>query len=76
MAQPAATTILTVGASTDEGIKSFFVATLDNGSVRIGQNEGNHFDVPRGHAWWQRVFEASSYLEVSDLYNELKEALE
>lgn len=53
----------------DDG--EYFVALTDQLAVRIGMQNGRSFDVPMGHAYFERIAEASSRVEVEDLHDEL-----
>lgn len=44
-------------------------------SVAISKLDGPTFNVPNGHAWYDRVAEASTRAEVEDLHTELVAAL-
>lgn len=53
----------------------FFVALTDAKTVRIGMVGGPAcFDVPAGHAWYDRIVEATSRNEVESYFDELVEA--
>lgn len=52
----------------------FFTADLSDGGVRIGLVNTRTFDVPRGHAWHDRIREAATIAEVEDYFNQLSEA--
>lgn len=50
----------------------YFTALTDRDCVRIGMvGVGTLFDIPRGHAYYDRIVEASSRVEVEDLHDEL-----
>ncbi len=49
----------------------YFTALLDNGGVRIGLKNCLMYDIPAGHAWFDRAFEASALVEVEALHDEL-----
>ena len=49
----------------------YFTAMLNNGGVRIGLKNCLMHDIPAGHAWFDRVFEASALVEVEALHDEL-----
>lgn len=52
----------------------YYVAVNDV-LATIGKAAGNVFHVPKGHAWFDRVAEASSLVEVKGYHDELEEAL-
>jgi len=56
----------------DDG--EYFVAKTDSGCVRIGFKGADCFDIPAGHAWFDRVAEADSRVTVEDLHDELMSA--
>ena len=49
----------------------YFTAMTNANSVRIGIVGGTCYDIPAGHAWFERVCEASSRVEVEDLHDDL-----
>lgn len=51
--------------------EDYMTATLDNGGVRIGFIGGIMFDVPKGHAYFDRISEADCAKTVEDLHDEL-----
>jgi hypothetical protein len=53
----------------------YFTADTDAPGVRIGMVGGTCFDIPSGHAWYDRVHEASTRVEVEDLHDELTGAM-
>ena len=52
----------------------YSIDLTDKGGVRIGQVGGAFFDIPRGHAWYDRVHESGSLFEVQSHYDELLSA--
>ena len=52
----------------------YFVANLNDGGVRIGFAGMECFDIPKGHAWFDRVLEANSRPVVEDLHDQLMSA--
>lgn len=53
----------------------YFTALTDQDCVRIGLVGGpTMFDIPAGHAYYDRIVEASSRVEVEDLHDELTSA--
>lgn len=48
----------------------YFTAHLDNGGVRIGMVGGTCYDVPPGHAYYDRVIEAETRKDVEDYHDE------
>lgn len=53
----------------------YMVGITDAPGVRIGRiGEGPFFDVPRGHAWFDRIREANTRAAVEDLHDELMSA--
>jgi cell division FtsZ-interacting protein ZapD len=57
----------------DDG--DYFVALTDAPGVRIGIVGGTCFDIPAGHAWFDRVRDASIRAEVEALHDELTAAM-
>ena len=53
----------------------FFTALTDEPGVRVGMVGGTCFDVPRGHAWFDRVREATTRAEVEDHFDDLYAAV-
>ena len=51
--------------------EDYMTATLDNGGVRIGFIGGTMFDIPKWHAYFDRVSEADCAKTVEDLHDEL-----
>lgn len=49
----------------------YFVAMLDDGGVRIGLTGVTCYDIPKGHAWFDRVCEADTRAWVEELHDEL-----
>lgn len=49
----------------------YFTALTDQNGVRIGIVGGTCFDIPRGHAYFDRIAESTSRVEVEDLHDEL-----
>ena len=52
----------------------YFTAETDANGVRIGMVGGTCYDIPTGHAWFDRVHEATTRAEVEDLHDELTTA--
>lgn len=52
----------------------YFVALTDRNCVRIGIVGGTCYDVPNGHAYYDRIAESTSRVEVEDLHDELTSA--
>jgi hypothetical protein len=48
----------------------YFTAHLDNGGVRIGFVGGTCFDVPAGHAYYDRIVESTGSM-VEEYHDEL-----
>ncbi len=53
----------------------YFVALTDRNCVRIGLVGATCFDIPAGHAYYDRIAESTSRVEVEDLHDELAGAL-
>ena len=53
----------------------YFVATTDEPGVRIGIVGGTCYDIPRGHAYYDRVCEAATRRDVEEYHDELTSAL-
>lgn len=53
----------------DDG--EYFVALTDQLAVRVGRVGGTCFDIPMGHAYFERIAEAASPIEVEALHDEL-----
>lgn len=49
----------------------YFVALTDMPGVRIGMVGGTCYDVPRGHAYYDRICEADTRAAVEDYHDEL-----
>ena len=49
----------------------YFIGLTDRAAVRIGLVGGTCYDVPAGHAYYERIAEATSRVEVEDLHDEL-----
>ena len=49
----------------------YFVALTDQLAVRVGMVGGTCFDVPMGHAYFERIAEAKARVEVEALFDEL-----
>jgi len=59
----------------DDGV--YYVAETDLPGVVIGAHrDAIRFDIPCGHAWYDRVHEATTRAEVAALHRELVEAYE
>lgn len=54
----------------------YFVALTDMPGVRIGMVGGTCYDVPRGHAYYDRICEADTRAAVEDYHDELIAALQ
>ena len=52
----------------------YFVALTDEPGVRVGIVGGTCFDVPAGHAYFDRICEASTRSVVEGYHDELTEA--
>ena len=52
----------------------YFVALTDRDCVRIGMVGGTCYDIPNGHAWYERVVETDTRVAVEDLHDELFDA--
>ena len=52
----------------------YFVALTDEPGVRIGMVGGTCYDVPRGHAYYDRICEADTRRAVEDYHDELTSA--
>jgi hypothetical protein len=52
----------------------YFVALTDQLAVRVGMVGGTCFDIPMGHAYFERAAEAKTRVEVEALHNELSGA--
>lgn len=52
----------------------YFVALTDRDCVRIGLVNSTCYDIPNGHAWYDRVVEAGTRAAVEDLHDELFDA--
>lgn len=50
--------------------EDYFTAHLNDGGVRIGFIGGDCFDIPAGHAYYDRIAEASPEM-VEELHDEL-----
>lgn len=57
----------------DDG--DYFTAMTDRDCVRIGIVGGACYDVPNGHAYYDRIAESTSRVEVEGLHDELFAAL-
>lgn len=53
----------------DDG--DYFIALTDQFAVRIGLKGCTCFDIPMGHAYFQRVAESTTRTEVESLHDEL-----
>lgn len=49
----------------------YFVALTDQLAVRVGMVGGTCFDVPMGHAYFERIAEAKTRAAVEALFDEL-----
>lgn len=49
----------------------YFVAHLDNGGVRLGMVGGTCFDIPAGHAWFDRITECANESQAEEYFDEL-----
>lgn len=49
----------------------YFVAMTNTGCVRIGLAGCTCYDIPPGHAWFDRVREADTRATIEDLHDEL-----
>ncbi len=49
----------------------YFVALTDRDCVRIGLVGATCYDIPAGHAYYERIAESTSRGEVEDLHDEL-----
>lgn len=56
----------------DDG--DYFTALTDMPGVRVGIVGGTCFDVPRGHAYYDRICEAAIRADVEDYHDELTDA--
>jgi len=54
----------------------YFTALTDRDCVRIGIVGGTCYDIPNGHAYYDRIIESTSRVEVEDLHDELFAAIE
>ena len=52
----------------------YFTALTDRDEVRIGFIGGTCFNTPRGHAYYDRICEASTAAEVESYHDELMSA--
>lgn len=52
----------------------FFVSLTDMPGVCVGMSWGTRFDVPRGHAYYDRIAEATTRQEVEGYFDELMDA--
>lgn len=52
----------------------YFTALTDEPGVRVGIVGGTCFDVPRGHAFYDRIVEADTRAAVEGYHDELTEA--
>lgn len=53
----------------------YFVALTDQLAVRVGIVGGTCFDIPMGHAYFERIAEAKTRVEVEALHDELAGAM-
>lgn len=58
----------------DDG--EFFCAHTDMPGVRVGMNNINAFNIPRGHAFYDRAVEADTRTLVEALFDELMDAFD
>jgi len=49
----------------------YFVALTNEPGVRVGIVGGTCFDVPRGHAYYDRIVESTTRVEVEGYHDEL-----
>ena len=49
----------------------YFTAHTANGSVRIGLVGSASFDIPAGHAWFDRIAESANEAEAEYYFDEL-----
>jgi len=54
--------------------RDFFSAHLDTGGVRIGMVGGVCFDIPKGHAYYERCVECSCEVEIESHFDACMEA--
>ena len=52
----------------------YFTAHTSNGSLRIGLVGSASFDIPAGHAWFERIAEAANEQNVEEYFDELVSA--
>lgn len=58
----------------DDG--DYFTAMLDDGGIRIGLKGFNCYDIPSGHAWFARVAEATTRVEIESYHDDLFAAID
>ena len=51
--------------------RDYFAAHLDNGGVRLGMIGNIAYDIPRGHAWFDRIAEIQNEQEAEDYFDDL-----
>ncbi len=51
--------------------RDYFSARLDNGGVRVGLVGGTCYDVPAGHAYFDRIVAAETESTVETIHDEL-----
>lgn len=52
----------------------YFTGLTDQNCVRIGIVGGTCYDIPKGHAWYDRVVGAFLRVDVEDLHDQLTSA--
>ncbi|WP_156429862.1 hypothetical protein [Burkholderia sp. FL-7-2-10-S1-D7] len=56
--------------------EDYFVAHLDDGGIRIGMVGGRSYDVPAGHAYYDRIRGCTNERDAEDYFDELYTAID